>query len=118
VQRNFVVGGTLFFTLGSKYIPTHTFSASGLLSATDYTSRTNNFFFGFLGGKSSGSTLIIENIRFYSASLPKLQITFAGNQTILTWPPWATNYLIQASPSLKTAVWNQPPLGRVITGIP
>ena len=106
------IGTNNLFTLAAKYIPTNTMSASPLLDVSAWAGKTNELFFGFLGGTSTNAALIIENIRFYSLETPRLGITRTGNATVLNWPLTAAGYALESTPSLTAPVW------QAVTNVP
>ena len=99
------IGETNLFSLEAKYIPTNTISASRLMDVSAWAGTTNELFFGFMGGTSSNATLIIENIRFYSLTEPRLDISMSGDVSLLSWPSTAGGYVVEATPSLASPTW-------------
>jgi hypothetical protein len=87
------------------YIPTNAFSSSSLIDVSAWSGTTNELFFGFLGGTSSGATLVIENIRFYSLERPRLDIASVGGTTVLSWPATAAGYVLETTASLTSPAW-------------
>lgn len=99
------VGTNNLFSLEAKYIPTNTVSASRLLDVAAWAGKTNELFFGFMGGTSTNATLSIDNIRFYSLEQPHLEIARSGNATLLSWPSTAGGYIVETTPSLTSPSW-------------
>lgn len=99
------IGQSNLFSIGAKFIPTNTMSASRLIDVSAWAGTTNELFFGFLGGTSTNATLVIENIRFYSLAQPRLEISVSGNVTLLSWPLTAGGYVVETSPTLAPPVW-------------
>lgn len=99
------IGETNLFSLEAKYIPTNTISASRLIDVSTWVGTTNELFFGFMGGTSSNATLIIENIRFYSLTEPRLDISMSGDVSLLSWPSTAGGYVVEATTSLASPTW-------------
>jgi len=40
--------------------------------------------------------------------LPALRIRRAGADTLLAWPAWASNFLVEATQTLPATIWNAP----------
>jgi hypothetical protein len=110
------IGETNLFSLEAKYIPTNTISASRLIDVSAWVGTTNELFFGFTGGTSSNATLIIENIRFYSVTTPRLEIARSGNATLLRWPSTAGGYLVETTPALTSSTWESVSNAPAISG--
>jgi hypothetical protein len=107
------IGTNNLFSFEAKYIPTNQISASRLIDVTAWAGTTNELFFGFLGGTSTNATLAIDNIRFYSLQLPSLQAQMSGGNLILSWPPSASDFVLETTTNLAdtnswTAVTNAP----------
>lgn len=99
------VGTNNLFSLEAKYIPTNSVSASRLIDVVALAGTTNELFFGFLGGTSSNARLVIENIRFYSLTEPRLEIALSGNTTLLSWPLTAGGYAVETTQTLTAPAW-------------
>lgn len=99
------IGTNNLFSLEAKYVPTNTISASRLIDVSAWAGKTNELFFGFMGGTSTNAALQIENIRFYSVATPPLEIARSGGTTLLSWPSSAGGYVIETTPSLTAPVW-------------
>jgi hypothetical protein len=99
------IGETNLFSLEAKYVPTNTISASRLIDVSAWAGTTNELFFGFMGGTSTNATLQIENIRFYSLEVPRLEIAQSGGVTLLSWPSTAGGYVVETTPTLALPTW-------------
>jgi len=99
------IGTNVLFSLQAMYIPTNAFSSSSLIDVSAWSGTTNELFFGFLGGTSSGAKLVIENIRFYSLEPPRLDIASVGGTTVLSWPATAAGYVLETTASLTSPAW-------------
>jgi len=99
------IGTNVLFSLQAMYIPTNAFSSSSLIDVSAWSGTTNELFFGFLGGTSSGAKLVIENIRFYSLEPPRLDIASVGGTTVLSWPATAAGYVLETTASLTSPTW-------------
>ena len=99
------IGTNNLFSLEAKYIPTNTISASRLIDVSAWAGRTNELFFGFMGGTSSNATLVIENIRFYSLAEPRLEIFVSGSTSLLSWSLTAGGYVVETTPRLDLPAW-------------
>jgi hypothetical protein len=99
------IGDSNLFSLQAKYIPTNSTSSSRLIDATAWAGRTNELFFGLLGGTSTNATLEISNIRFYSLAGPRLNVQITNNIVGLTWPLTAGNYVLEGTDNLAKASW-------------
>ena len=108
------IGTNNLFSLGARYIPTNTISASSLLDVSAWAGTTNELFFGFMGGTSTNATLTIQNIRFYSLAPPRLEIVAGGSGATLSWPVSAGGYALETTTNLSAATWetvtNPPPI--------
>jgi hypothetical protein len=110
------IGTNVLFSLQAMYIPTNAFSSSSLIDVSAWSGTTNELFFGFLGGTSSGATLTIENIRFYSLEPPRLDIASVGGTTLLSWPATAAGYLVETTESLTEPAWQTVTNAPVVAG--
>ena len=99
------IGTNNLFSVEAKYIPTNVASASRLMDVTAWASATNELFFGLIGGTSTNCTVQVENIRFYSLTQPRLEISMTGGFTSLTWPSTAGGYVVEATPTLSSPAW-------------
>jgi hypothetical protein len=99
------IAETNLFTLQAKYVSTNNASSSRLIDVSAWAGTTNDLFFGFMGGTSTNATLQIENIRFYSLSIPQLDIRSSGDIITLNWPLTAGGYVVESTPTLLPPVW-------------
>jgi len=110
------IGTNNLFSLGAKYIPTNTISASRLMDVSAWSGTTNELFFGFMGGTSTNATLVIENIRFYSITAPRLEIARGAGDTVLSWPSSAGGYVVETTPALDAPTWEALTSAPVLSG--
>ncbi len=57
------------------------------------------------GGKASFHIARWNETRLFG--LPSLSIRLTGNSVVVSWPPWATNYVLEASPVLGSPSWTE-----------
>jgi hypothetical protein len=76
-----------------------------LIDVSPWAGATNELFFGLMGGTSTNATLEIENIRFFTLQAPRLDIAVAGSLFVLSWPDSAAGYVLQSTPTLGPANW-------------
>jgi len=110
------IGTNNLFSLGAKYIPTNTISASRLIDVSAWSGTKNELFFGFMGGTSTNATLVIENIRFYSITAPRLEIARGAGDTVLSWPSSAGGYVVETTPALDAPTWEALTNAPVLSG--
>lgn len=107
------IGTNNLISLEAKYIPTNQISASRLIDVSAWAGKTNELFFGFLGGTSTNAMLEIDNLRFYSLEPPGLNVRMTNNAVVLNWPSLASGYVFESTYDLATTnSWS------VVTNIP
>ena len=101
----FGVNGTNLFTLETRFLADGESSTSRMLDVTPYAGRTNEFFFGLLGGTSTDCTVEVQNIRFYTLTPPQLAIAQTNGTTAVSWPSTLTGFTLETSASLTPPNW-------------
>jgi hypothetical protein len=99
------VNGSNVFSLAAKFVATNEWTSSGPIDATRYAGRTNELFFGLLGGTSANCTLTIDSIRFQAFASPQLAIQTTNNVTTITWPAALVGYQLETTESLSSPQW-------------
>lgn len=103
----FGINETNLFTLVAKFIPTGVTNTSRFLDVSAYAGKTNELFFGILGGTSTNCTVRVEGIRFLAFSPPALAITMDTNgTTALSWPSTANGLVLETAVSLSGGPWD------------
>lgn len=93
------------FSLVASDVPTNSVSSSRFLDVTDWQNQQVELFFGLMGGSSSGATLRVDNIRFYSMQLPALNISQDDGATALFWPSTFGGVMVEGAPSIVSTNW-------------
>lgn len=101
----FGINGTNLFSLETRFLADGESSTSRMLDATAYAGRTNEFFFGLLGGTSTNCTVEVQNIRFYTLASPQLSISQTNGATAVSWPSTLTGFTLETSASLTPPNW-------------
>ncbi len=98
-------GDDSLFSLKAEFIPTTELSTSPLLDVRAWAGKTNEFFFGVVGGTSTNCTVTVENLRFYTLQPPQLTVEPAGAEVLLSWPGTANGYAVESAASLMATNW-------------
>ncbi len=101
----FGVNGTNLFSLETKFLTDGETGSSRLIDVTSYAGRTNEFFFGLLGGTSTNSSVQIQNLKFFTLTPPQLAITQTNATTAVSWPSTLTGFSLETSDSLSPPLW-------------
>lgn len=101
----FGINGTNLFSLETRFLADGESSTSRMLDATAYSGRTNEFFFGLLGGTSTNCTVTVQNIRFFTLASPQLNISQTNGATAVSWPSTLTGFTLETSASLTPPNW-------------
>jgi hypothetical protein len=103
----FGINGTNLFTLAGKYIPAGVTNTSPFLDVSAFAGKTNEFFFGILGGTSTNCTVQVERIRFLAFAPPTLAIAVTTNgTTLLSWPSTASGLVLESAVNLDADSWS------------
>ena len=102
----FGINDTNLFALQTKFVADGEVSTSRLIDVSLYAGKTNDFFFGVLGGTSTNCTVTIEGIRFFTLASPALTITHTNDTAILSWPSSANGFVLESTPSLESPLWS------------
>lgn len=104
----FGIADTNLFTLSTKFVPAGVTNTSRLLEVSAYAGKTNEFFFGILGGTSTNCTVRVGGIRFLAFSPPALAITSDTNGvTALSWPSAVSGFLLESTVKLSREPWSE-----------
>lgn len=98
-------GDESLFSLKAQFMPTTERSTSPLLDVRAWAGRTNEFFFGLVGGTSTNCQVTVENIRFYTLQLPQLTVEPVGADVLLSWPGTANGYAVETAAELSLVNW-------------
>jgi len=96
------INGTNLFSLETGLIETNILMNSGPIDVRQWAGQEVELFFGIYGGASTNATVTVNALRFYSVLPPSLKAGIAGNNSVLTWPLWATNYVLEMTVNLST----------------
>ena len=103
----FGINGTNLFTLATKFIPSGVTNTSRFLDVAAYAGKTNELFFGILGGTSTNCTVRVEGIRFFAFAPPTLALTVGINGTAaLSWPSTASGLVVETAVNLSGDPWS------------
>lgn len=109
----FAIEGTNQFALAGRFIPPDVTHHSSYLEVSKWAGTNAEFFFGITGGTSTNATFAVDGIRFYALEKPALSARPAGSQLVLSWPLSASDFVLEASPTLAFSnVWT------VVTNVP
>ena len=101
----FGINGTKLFSLETKFLADGETGSSRLIDVTSYAGKTNEFFFGLLGGTSTNSTVQLQNLKFFTLTPPQLAITQTNATTAVSWPSTLTGFSLETSDSLSPPLW-------------
>ena len=107
------IAGTNVFALEARFMPTNAPLNSGSIDVSRWSGQTVEFFFGLLGGSSTNADLTVSGLRFYELGDPALNIEFAGNDLVISWPASVQGYQLETTTNL--AAGNQ---WKVVTNTP
>jgi len=104
----FGINGTNLFTLATKFIPGGVTNTSSFLDVSALAGKTNELFFGILGGTSTNCTVRVEGIRFLAFSPPAIAIVFDTNgTTALSWSSTLSGFALESAANLSGGLWNE-----------
>ena len=104
----FAINDTNLFTLATKFIPIGITNTSSVIDVTGYAGKTNDFFFGILGGTSTNCIVRVDRIRFLTFSPPVLTLTPTTNGTmLLSWPSTASGFALESAAILSGGLWSE-----------
>ncbi len=101
----FALNGTNQFSLETKFIPVGEPQTSRAIEVSGLAGRTNEFFFGIVGGTSTNCVVTVENLRFLTLQPPQLAVESAGTDVLLSWPSTANGYVVESAVTLTPLKW-------------
>ena len=101
----FGINGTNLFSLETKFLADSETGSSRLIDVTSYAGKTNEFFFGLLGGTSTNCTVQVQNLKFFTLTPPQLAITQTNATTAVSWSSTLTGFSLETSDSLSPPLW-------------
>jgi pimeloyl-ACP methyl ester carboxylesterase len=94
------LNGTNVMSIPGNQIETNVIFDSGLIDVTPYAGRTNEYFVGIFGGTSTNALLTVQNVAFYTAAPPSLEVRASGSGLKVSWPLTAQNFNLESTTNL------------------
>jgi len=93
-------------TLNSDGSFTYDSSTSDAIQSLHYGESTTDTFYYLIADTFQGHARGTVTIHITTPNPPALVITHSGNNVTVRWPSYATDYILQSTPSLDDPVWS------------